>query len=49
MNHVFVGFGLAVTFGVLATVAVWNLDGLNQSATFANAFFRDFNGAIRVG
>ena len=46
MNHVFMGFGLAVMFGIIPTLLVWKIEGANEAATFTNIFFNDFIGAI---
>ena len=49
MNHVFVGFGLAVLFGVLPAVVVWQLEGVDKATEFTTSFFNDFRGAISGG
>ena len=49
MNPVFMGFGLAVMFGIIPALLVWKIEGANEAATFTNIFFNDFKGAIVGG
>ena len=39
MNPVFMGFGLAVMFGIIPALLVWKIEGANEAATFTNIFF----------
>jgi hypothetical protein len=48
MNHVFMGFGLAVMFGIIPALLVWKIEGANEAATFTNIFFNDFRGQLSV-
>jgi hypothetical protein len=48
MNHVFMGFGLAVMFGMIPALLVWKIEGANEAATFTNIFFNDFRGQLSV-
>lgn len=49
MNHVFVGFTIAVAYGAISGLIVWQLDGIQAFSDYSFAFFRSFNGAIVGG
>jgi len=49
MNHLFLGFFLAVLYGVISSVVVWQIDGVASSVSYLRAFFQNYQYAIIGG